>query len=192
MSLIYCCVTHDQTKSFDRCDWESDFCVYNRNYLREFYDYTLTHQRKGELIVDKAIVYGRNESVFWKQNDRMAELKDVDWDMKVWGKWNNDYQIAWNSAEAWLPVSSKQNACSARANKNLFSGTPYGNVDVVYADNDFSKYKTLAFLGWNTMTDELIERLKTFVSNGGTLMISYSHFNYTNLNLFLLLQILLN
>lgn len=171
-----------KTKAFDRCDWESDFCVYNRNYLREFYKYTLTHPRKGNLIVDKAIVYGRNESVFWKQNDRMAELKDFDWDMKAWGKWNNDYQIAWNSAEAWLPVSDKQNAFKARANKNLFSGTPYGNVDVVYADNDFSKYKTLAFLGWNTMTDDLLERIKSFVKSGGTLMISYSQFNYTDRN----------
>ncbi len=171
-----------KTNAFERCDWESPFCVTNRKYQREFYEYALTHPRIGEQVVDKAIVYGRNEFFMWKLNDRIAELKEKDWDSNVWGKWDNAYQIAWNASEAWLPVSDKQNVYESPLNKNLFSGTPFGNVDVIYAENDFSKYKQLAFLGWNTMNDELLCRLKDYVSNGGTLMISYSNFNFTDRN----------
>lgn len=181
-SLVYTENSLFKTKAFERCDWESEFCKTNRRYLREFYDYVLTHPRKGRLLVDKAIVYGINEFCFWKLNDRMAELKDKDWDMRVWGKWDNKHQIAWNASEAWLPVSDKQNVYECRANKNLFSGTPYGNVDIVSAEKDFSNYSQLVFLGWNTMTDELLKKLKDYVNNGGTLMISYAHFNYTDVN----------
>ena len=67
-------------------------------YQRDFNDYALTHSRKGNLLVDKAIVYGRNEFIMWKTNDRVAELKEPkDWDSNVWYKWNNDYQVARNS-----------------------------------------------------------------------------------------------
>lgn len=171
-----------KTNAFERCDWESDFCVTNRKYQREFYEYAMTHPRIGEQVVDKAIVYGRNEFFMWKLNDRIAELKEKDWDSYVWGKWDNAYQIAWNASEAWLPVSDKQNVYESPLNKNLFSGTPYGNVDVIYAENDFSKYKQLAFLGWNTMDETLLSRLKEYVYNGGTLMMSYANFNMTDRN----------
>ncbi len=171
-----------KTNAFERYDWESQFCVTNRKYQREFYEYAMTHPRIGEQVVDKAIVYGRNEFFMWKLNDRMAELKEKDWDSNVWGKWDNAYHIAWNASEAWLPVSDKQNVYESPLNKNLFSGTPYGNVDVVYAENDFSKYKQLAFLGWNTMDESLLNRLEDYVGDGGTLMISYSNFNFTDRN----------
>lgn len=171
-----------KTNAFERCDWESEFCVDNRNYQREFYEYALTHQRKGKLIVDKAIIYGKNEFFMWKLNDRIAELKEKDWDSNVWGKWDNAYHIAWNASEAWLPASDKQSVFESPLNKKLFSGTPYGNVDVISAEKDFSAYKQLALLGWNTMDDALLEKLQQFVYNGGTLLISYSHFNYADRN----------
>lgn len=171
-----------KTNAFERCDWESGFCVDNRKYQREFYEYAITHPRKGKLIVDKAIVYGRNEFFMWKLNDRIAELKEKDWDSNVWGKWDNAYQIAWNASEAWLPASEKQNVFESPLNKKLFSGTPYGNVDIVGAEKDFSSYSQLVFLGWNTMDDNLLEKLKSYVKNGGTLMISYAHFNYADRN----------
>lgn len=171
-----------KTNAFERCDWESEFCTVNRKYHREFYEYALTHQRKGKLLVDKAFIYGRNEFFMWKLNDRIAELKEKDWDSNVWGKWNNDYQIAWNATEEWLPPSDKQNVFESPLNKNLFSGTPYGNVDIVSADGDFSKYKQLSLLGWNTMDEDLLSKLKDFVQNGGELMISYAHFNQVDRN----------
>lgn len=181
-SYIYSENSLFKTNAFERCDWESEFCRINREYLRDFYNYTFTHPRKGKLKVDKAIVYGRHEFIMWKTNDRMAELKENDWDSAVWGKWDNAYQVIWNASEAWLPVSDKQNEIESPLNKNLFSGTPYGNVDIVSAEKDFSAYSQIVFLGWNTMDDDLLERLKEYVENGGTLVVSYCHFNYTDRN----------
>ena len=182
-SYVYAENSLFKTNAFSREDWESEYCKTMRQYQRDFNDYALTHSRKGNLLVDKAIVYGRNEFIMWKTNDRVAELKEPkDWDSNVWYKWNNDYQVAWNASEAWLPASDKQNTYEHFTNKKLFAGTPYGNVDIVSVEKDLSKYKNLVFLGWNTMGDDLIEKLKDYVYNGGTLMISYAHFNYTDRN----------
>ncbi len=182
-SYVYAENSLFKTNAFERCDWESEYCKIMRQYQRDFNDYTLTHQRKGRLVVDKAIVYGRNEFIMWKVNDRVAELKEPkDWDSNVWYKWNNAHQVAWNASEAWLPPSDNQYVCENISNKKLFAGTPYGNVDIVSVEKDLSKYNALVFLGWNTMGDDLIEKLKDYVYNGGTLMISYAHFNYTDRN----------
>lgn len=182
-SYVYAENSLFKTNAFERCDWESEYCKIMRQYQRDFNDYTLTHQRKGKLVVDKAIVYGRNEFIMWKMNDRVAELKEPkDWDSNVWYKWDNTHQVAWNASEAWLPPSDNQYVCENISNKKLFAGTPYGNVDIVSVEKDLSKYNTLVFLGWNTMGDDLIEKLKDYVYNGGTLMISYAHFNYTDRN----------
>lgn len=171
-----------KTNAFDRLDFEDEHCVLNRKYLRDFYEYTLTHPRKGDLVVDKAFVFGRNEFMMWQTNDRMGELKEKDWDMPVWGKWDNSYQDCWHATEAWMPISDKQNSIETPLNTKLFAGTPYGSVDLVYADNNIEKYKTIAFLGWNTMTEELFDRLEQYVYNGGELVISYCHLNTVDRN----------
>lgn len=181
-SYVYAENSLFKTNAFERCDWESGFCVDNRRYQREFFDYAISHPRKGELVVENAILYGKNEFFMWKLNDRIAELNEKDWDSSVWGKWDNAYQIAWNASEAWLPPSKKANVIDSPLNKNLFSGTPYGNVDIISVEKDLSKYKTLALLGWNTMDFDILDKLKAFVYSGGKLMISYAQMNFTDRN----------
>jgi hypothetical protein len=181
-SYVYAENSLFKTNAFERCDWEDEFCVDNRKYQREFFDFAMSNQRKGNLVVENAILYGKNEFFMWKLNDRIAELKQKDWDSNVWGKWDNAYHIAWNASEEWLPTSEKANVFENAVNKNLFSGTPYGNVDVVSVDKDLSKYKTLALLGWNTMDFDLLDKLKDYVYNGGSLMISYAQMNFTDRN----------
>ena len=181
-SYVYAENSLFKTNAFKRLDFEDEHCVLNRRYLREFYKYTQKNPRKGKLLVEKAIVYGRNEFIMWQTNDRMGELKERDWDCPVWGKWDNAYQDCWQASDAWLPVCDKQNEVETPLNTKLFSGTPYGSVDVVYADNEFEKYKVIAFLGWNTMDKNLFNRLKTYVNNGGTLVISYCHLNTVDRN----------
>lgn len=171
-----------KTNAFDRLDYEDEHLVENRRILKEFYHYTKTHPRKGKMIVDKAIVYGRNDFIMWQTNDRMGELKKDDWDTKMWGKWDNDCQNCWQSAKAWMPISDKQNVVKTPLNTKLFAGSPYGSVDVVYAEKDFSSYKTIAFLGWNTMDENLFLRLTDYVKDGGNLIISYCHFNTVDRN----------
>ncbi len=55
---------------------------------------------------------------------------------------------------------------------------PLGQVDVVPADSpvdDLRRYDVIIFLGWNTMTPEIYQNLKEFVSNGGHLLCTLAH-----------------
>lgn len=61
------------------------------------------------------------------------------------------------------------------------SGAPaYGLYDVIPANVDvdvFSKYDYLIFVGWNSMTQEIYENLKTYVERGGRLFMTAAHLN---------------
>lgn len=173
-----------KTNAFSREDWESEFCAVNRQYLRDFYDETIQKPRRGTLRVNKAVIYGRHEHFLWYHDDRMAELKDVqDWDKKVWGKWEDDsYRRCWRALDAWLPAAEHQYAYEAPENLKLFSGTPYGNMDVISWEGEYEAYDTLALLGWNTMCPQMLEKMMRFVENGGTLFFSCCHLNQTDRN----------
>ena len=61
------------------------------------------------------------------------------------------------------------------------SGAPgYGLYDVIPADvgaDIFCKYDYLIFVGWNSMTQEIYNNLKTFVEKGGRLFMMAAHLN---------------
>ena len=171
-----------KTNAFSREDWDDEFCTKNREYLRDFYDYTINNPREGELVVDQAVVYGNNEYFMWQYDDRMGELgENHDWDIKIWGKWeNNEYQKCWRGIDAWLPRAENQNTFEDAVNKYLFSGTPYGATDIIPYESDYKKYRSLAFLGWNTWEDSLADKLMEYVDGGGHLFIGLCHFNKTD------------
>lgn len=171
-----------KTNAFSRLDWEDAFCTRNRAYLREFYDYTIRNPREGSLKTDLAVLYGNNEYFMWHYDDRMAELpENGDWDAKIWGKWeDNRHHKCWRAIDAWLPLADKQHSKENVLNLNLFSGTPYGSVDVLPYDKEFGKYKAIALLGWNTYEDGFAGRIYDFVKEGGTAFVSYCHFNKTD------------
>ncbi len=55
---------------------------------------------------------------------------------------------------------------------------PYGSYDILPANAPLSvmcEYDTLIFCGWNTMTEELLDRLTRFVEQGGTLLCGAAH-----------------
>ena len=56
----------------------------------------------------------------------------------------------------------------------------YGTYDIIPVEADIetlSKYKYLIFLGWNSMTDETMDKLIAYVENGGRLLLSAAHLN---------------
>lgn len=58
----------------------------------------------------------------------------------------------------------------------------YGMYDIapIEADVDaLSRYDYLIFLGWNTMTDEDMDKLTEYVRRGGRLLMSAAHLNYS-------------
>lgn len=168
-----------KSQCMSREDWDTDFSVENRKFTREMYDYSVTHPRVGKLNVPFACVYGNNEYILWQKDSRMAELKDgKEWDLMVWGKWKDErVHGCWRAIDAWLPVAERQNTVDDEFNLSLHSGTTFGAVDVLPYEKDFSDYKFITFLGWNTYEDGLADRLYDYVFSGGTVFISYCHFN---------------
>ena len=61
------------------------------------------------------------------------------------------------------------------------SGAPgYGQYDVIPANvgaEIFAKYDYLIFVGWNSMTQEIYDNLKTYVEGGGRLFMTAAHLN---------------
>lgn len=171
-----------KTNAFSREDWEDRFCVRNRQYQREFFHYKEMNPREGTLQKDLAVIYGNNEFFMWHHDDRIAELpENGDWDQKLWGKWeDNRHHKLWRAIDAWLPLAQDQNSKENVLNLKLFSGTPYGAVDVIPYETDYCSYKSVALLGWNTCTDGFGQKLYDYVAAGGQAFVSRCHFNRTD------------
>lgn len=166
-----------KTNAFSRNDWEGEFCCRNREMLRRFYKFTLANPRRGKTTVPLAAVYGNLESMFWLPDDCIPELIDTkNWDDFVWGKWKDTlYRWVWKAVEAWLPPLEFENLGKNESLTKMFTGTPYGSVDVVSPYIDLTKYKAVAFLGWNTMDERIYQNLVDYVKNGGILFICGCH-----------------
>lgn len=173
-----------KTNAFSRTDWDDEFPTTCRKFQREFYDYTIRNPREGQQKADLAVIYGNNEYFMWHQDNRMAELPEGDdWDLRLWGKWTDySHHKCWRAIDAWLPEGEDQHSTHNVLNVNLFSGTPYGMPEVVPYDRDYSKYKAIALLGWNTYEEGFGEKLYNYVANGGNAFVSYCHFNKTDRN----------
>lgn len=88
---------------------------------------------------------------------------------------------AWTLLKVFLPHFSfgRHGVDHGRDYRRWYSYTPYGQVDVIpdHADIEhFKKYQLLALLGWNTMSDDLYEKLFAYVENGGILFAALPHF----------------
>ena len=97
------------------------------------------------------------------------------------GKWeDNSHHKCWRVIDAWLPTAENQHSKHNIINLDLFSGTPYGQVDIVPCNKDYSSYKALTLLGWNTYEEGFAAKIYDYVANGGTAFVSYCHFNTTD------------
>ena len=70
--------------------------------------------------------------------------------------------------------------CYAQKGLDTSAGAPDGTFDVIPASASvqaMSRYEALIFVGWNTMTDELYQKLAAYVKNGGKLLITAAHLN---------------
>ena len=176
---IYIESTAFKTNAFYRNDWEDEFCQLARQKMRDFYRFTCKDARTGNPEVDLAFVYGNLESMFWRPDDRIPELADSgNWDDVVWGKWpQTQYRRLWKATDAWLPPLDFEAFGKNESLTKMFCGSPYGQVDLVLPDSDLSRYKAIAFLGWNTMTEQIYRNLISYVNAGGILFICGCHFD---------------
>ena len=166
-----------KTNAFARNDREDTFCRRIREDLRSFYRFTCADEREGRPDVPLAFIYGNNESLFWRHDDRIAEMVDTgNWDTLAWGKYSCcEYRQMWKITEAWLPGLDFDDVGKDESLTRMFTGSPYGSVDVVLPDGDLSRYRAVAFTGWNTMTTAIYHNLLDYVRGGGTLFLCGAH-----------------
>jgi len=67
-------------------------------------------------------------------------------------------------------------------NEDLSAYPAFGTYDIVGIEADIEKlikYDCLIMLGWNSMTDENMDKLTEYVRRGGRLLMSAAHLNYS-------------
>ena len=65
----------------------------------------------------------------------------------------------------------------AEAPQGWYTGTPYGYVDLLPFEGDWSRYSAVAFLGWHTYQKGDGEKMLDYVKNGGHLLLCRRHLN---------------
>ena len=143
-----------------------------RAIQREFYRFTQIHQRPhSDPETPLAVVFGHLEGY--------PNL----WNPYAWGQYQNgEHWEAGPAEHGWdLPqvFCSKENIFNetVMGDFNNSGNAPGGLYDVVPVCGDFSRYRALIFVGWNTMTTELYQKLIDYVLDGGRLLIFPAHFN---------------
>lgn len=132
-------------------------------------DYIETHSRKGELTSNIAVIQGRNDA--WKSFGRKS----------LWSQAGEKWEFN-NAAKSFdlLNIFYPENIVNSCGPEGWFTSTPYGTVDIlpIEASSDvMNSYKLMVFLGWNSYQDDDFKRIESFVTNGGTLILSAAHLN---------------
>ncbi len=102
--------------------------------------------------------------------------------------WNQFYREEWGYGEAehsWRildEVYKKRNWAEVTnyGDADTSSGAAYGLYDIVPIEADVEhllRYEQLIFLGWNTMTEENLDKLTEYVRRGGRVLMSAAHLN---------------
>lgn len=132
-------------------------------------DFVETHSRRGELKSNIAVIQGRNDA--WKSFGRSSL-----WSQKG-EKWK--FNQACESFDL-LKVFYPENIVNGCGPEGWFTSTPYGTIDLlpIEAPQDvLNQYKALIFLGWNSYEKDDFLRIRDFVFNGGTLLLTAAHLN---------------
>ena len=159
-------------------DSDSEICRDYRNVLQNAMKLINDDFRpKGGPKVSLAFVSGLHDawggwggSSVWNQFGR-----------KEWG--HNEAEYSWRILDE---IGTKRiwNDIANFGEQDLSAYPAYGMYDIVPIEADIehlSRYDYLIFLGWNSMTDENMDKLYEYVSCGGHILISAAHLNYSTI-----------
>jgi hypothetical protein len=142
-----------------------------RRVLREAWQFASIHQRpQGGPKTTLGVVHGNG--------DGAPGL----WNRYVWGQYYDDAKWLEGPPERGWRLVDKFHRKERWASENVqgeedFSGNPpYGQDDIVPLEAPpkvLQQYTCLVFLGWNTMTDEIYQKLKAYVEAGGHLLMYF-------------------
>lgn len=157
-------------------DGDSDVCQEYRAELENLTRYIREDTRPvGGPVVKVAFVQGNHDawggwggSSLWNQHDRPE-----------WGHGEAEY--SWRILEE---LNTKRSWCDIHnfGDMDCSAAPACGMYDVIPVEAPLSaliRYDYLIFMGWNSMTDAIYDKLLAYVENGGTLLMSAAHLNYT-------------
>ncbi len=175
---VFCLESGDEClESYgDAYDKDSEICHDYQNVLKNTMELIRRDERpKGGPKAKVAFVSGLHDawggwggSSVWNQFHR-----------KEWG--HSDAEYSWRLLDE---IGAKRQWTDiANFGEHDFSAYPaYGMYDIVPIEADVEhllRYDYLIFLGWNSMTDENMDKLTEYVNQGGNLLMSVAHLNYS-------------
>lgn len=148
--------------------------------LKNFYDYAKVHSQPMRPIIPIALLVDKDNG--WAPGRLWGNWVEND---TVWGKLPTDRTDSMLSGylNVLLPGfgRTKDSWEKKQYYPGFFASTPVGAFDIVSSDISSSKlaeYSSVVVLGDMNMNHELLEILKTYVRNGGTLYINVDQMRY--------------
>ncbi|MCI7643080.1 MAG: hypothetical protein MST10_01815 [Lentisphaeria bacterium] len=174
-------------KHFPLLDRNSGYCKKYRQVISDFYDYVKANGTPaGQPEVNLAVVKG-NYDLSTLMLDG-SHPNNVIGGLYAQAERNPNWfdsapERSWELVRR-VFFPRPQGIYGSRDYNRLFSGTPYGQIDIVSLAQDkieaefFKKeYKVLLMGGWNTCSAKQYEIFCEYVKNGGKLFISIPHFS---------------
>ena len=159
-------------------EFDDPICARAREVVGELYRFTQFHQRPADgPRVSMGFLLGNLDGWSGSHGDRMWMVDHPGFlaadALQTWRHFERSYD-----SEPWYEAPRKY-YWQADPAKPLRHGTPpSGQVDIVPIEAPaevLQGYGSLAFLGWNTMTEETYSRLIAYVEQGGRLFLSVPH-----------------
>ena len=165
-----------------RHERDSDVSTECRNFVNAFGEYIKKDKRPvGDPTVKVAFMQGNLDS--WTGKGRSGAVLGS----SVWGQYEGE-EWAYNTPEwSWSILSEIGKKRQwwefdgyAADGCDLSALPAYGTYDLLPASapaDVMAHYDTVIYCGWNTMTADQLERLESFVEQGGTLLMTAAHLN---------------
>ncbi len=155
----------------------SKACKGHLKEQQDFYRYVSSHTRSGEFYSPVAMIHGRDDGItfFGKGNTWYKRFKDSAPE-KSWDVIKEIYPLAEVGRGIYI------HKCPADRPVGFYSGTPYGNLDIIPAEaksETFNSYKLIIYMGYNKFTPEDKEKLLDYVKNGGSVLMTRAHLTST-------------
>ena len=178
-SRVMCIESGDEmiTAYGERYEAEDDICADYRNALSNLNSVALSDNRdeRGPKV-SLAFVSGRYDPyASWGGSSAWGQYRRHEWGhSEAEHSWNLLKEIG--TKRQWWDIENY-------GDEDLSALPAYGLYDIVPIEADvdaLSKYEYLIFLGWNTMTDEDMDKLTEYVRRGGRLLMTMAHLNYSS------------
>ncbi len=159
-----------------RFESDSEICEDYRRVLSDMMKYINEDDRPaGGPRVKVAFVSGLHDAWGgWGGSYVWDQFEDENWG-------HNDAEHSWRML-AEIGVKRTWEDVANFGENDLSAYPAYGMYDIIPIEADVDKlcrYDYLIFLGWNSMTDENMDKLYEYVKRGGRLLASVAHLNYS-------------